>query len=81
MGETPQTAINPILNLLGTEYEVNIRYDKFSTAYVVRVNDRDYNYAEQMFRAINAEFAWYDVLLFTIEICIKIIKENVEHRD
>jgi len=64
--------MNKILELLGSKYEMRVRFDKYSGScgkYIVRVSNGKEN-SQVSFPAIEAETAQHDVLLCAVEQCI-----------
>ena len=62
--------INPLLKLLGTEYEMELYYNPYISEYVVKIRNRQGNKVDKAFSILEAETINYDVLLCVVEQCI-----------
>ena len=62
--------VNPLLKLLGTEYEMKLYYKPSMNGYVVNISDHQGNKIRHALFMLDAELAYHDVLLCVVEQCI-----------
>lgn len=66
--------INPLIKLLGTEYRLKTYYDHLENIMIIEVTDSIGKRAHRAFSLLEAELSEHDMLLFTVEQCILMIK-------
>jgi hypothetical protein len=68
---------NAIFNIIGTTYDVSLKYDAYMRSYIVRLR-KDESYAQKIIEErdiVKAKEVNFDIFLTSIEGCIDKIKE------